>query len=303
VGVMMRVTMCVRVPVMAAGIQAKAPYFNYAGGAPMKSSLILALMHILTVQDILKPPFPKADHRIAYGSDPQQFGDLRLPKGTGPFPVVIVIHGGCWLAEYDLEHIGRFSEALTAAGAATWSIEYRRIGNPGGGTPGTFDDVAAAAAYLQVLAKQYPLDLKRVTAVGHSAGGQLALWLAANSHAPPLRGVVSLAGVVDLRAAAEQNVCGDAVPRLLGPSLDFHRYSPMEILPIKVPVHLIQGARDRIVPPDMARRYEAAAHKAGDDVSLTVIDDAGHFELISPQSTAWPVVRDAVISCCQNRPR
>jgi len=268
----------------------------------MKSSLILALMQILTVQDILKPPFPKADHRIAYGSLPQQFGDLRLPKGAGPFPVVIVIHGGCWLAEYDLEHIGRFSEALTAAGAATWSIEYRRIGNPGGGAPGTFDDVSAAAAYLQTLAKQYPLDLKHVTAVGHSAGGQLALWLA-SSPAVKLRGVVSLAGVVDLRAAAEQNVCGDAVPRLLGPSADYHRYSPMETLPVKVPVRLIHGARDRIVPLEMVRRYEAAARRAGNDISLTVIDDAGHFELISPQSTAWSVVRDAVILCCQNRLR
>src|SRR5580658_8796823 len=97
----------VRVPGLVVRIQAKYPYFNYAGGAPMKSSLILALMHLLTVQDILKPPFPKADHRIAYGADAQQFGDLRLPKGAGPFPVVIVIHGGCWLAEYDLEHIGK----------------------------------------------------------------------------------------------------------------------------------------------------------------------------------------------------
>jgi acetyl esterase/lipase len=262
----------------------------------MKSSLILALMHLLTVQDILKPPFPKADHRIAYGADAQQFGDLRLPKGAGPFPVVIVIHGGCWLAEYDLEHIGKLSEALTAEGVATWNIEYRRIGNPGGGAPGTFDDVATAAAYLQVLAKTYPLDLQRVTAVGHSAGGQLAIWLAANSHAVKLRGVVSLAGVVDLGAAAEQHVCGDAVPRLLGDPPDYRRYSPMEMLPIKVPLRLIQGARDRIVPPDMAHRYEAAARKAGDDVSLTVIDDAGHFELIAPQSTAWSVVRDAVIS-------
>jgi acetyl esterase/lipase len=267
----------------------------------MKSSLFLALapalIQMLSTQDILKPPFPKADHRIAYGSDPAQFGDLRLPKGSGPFPVVIVIHGGCWLSEYDLEHIGRMSEALTSAGAATWTIEYRRVGNPGGGAPGTFDDVAAAAAHLQTLVKQYPLDLKRVAAVGHSAGGQLALWLAATHRPPALRGVVSLAGVVDLRAAAEQHVCGDAVPRLLGPAADgFPRYSPMEMLPIKVPQRLIQGAHDRIVPLEMARRYDAAARKAGDDVSLTVLDDAGHFELISPQTAAFAVVRKAVMS-------
>ena len=119
----------------------------------------------------------------------------------------------------------------------------------------------------------------------------------------PLRGVVSLAGVFDLRAAADQKVCGNAVPELLGSSPDYRQYSPKDMLPIKVPMHLIHGAHDRIVPLEMSRRYEAAARKAGDDVTLTVIDDAGHFELISPQSTAWPVVRNAVMSFCQNRPR
>lgn len=269
----------------------------------MKSSLFLLLaawpvMQTLNTQDILKGPFPKADYRIAYGRDPLQFGDLRLPKGTGPFPVAIVIHGGCWLAEYDLEHIGRLSEALTKAGVATWTIEYRRVGNPGGGVPGTFDDVTAAAKHLDALAKKYPLDLRRVAAMGHSAGGHLALWLAATKPIA-LRGVVSLAGVTDLRAAASQNVCGDAVPRLLAgaPAADaYRRYSPAEMLPLKIPQRLIQGAQDRIVPLDMVRQYEAAAKKAGDDVSLTVLDDAGHFELISPQTTAWPVVEKAVLA-------
>src|SRR5258708_5269307 len=191
----------------------------------MKSSgfmiLLMSLlpnMQLITTQDALKGPFPKADHRVSYGKDPLQFADLRVPSGKGPFPVVMVIHGGCWLAEYDLAYIGRLSAALTEKGIATWTVEYRRVGNPGGGAPGTFEDIASAAAHLRVLAKEYPLDLKRVVAVGHSAGGHLALWLASSF---PLRGVVSLAGVTDLRVAAEQHVCGDAVPRLLGVSPDY----------------------------------------------------------------------------------
>src|SRR5260221_265652 len=204
----------------------------------MKSSVIALLvlaMQTLSTQDAMKGPFPKADRRIAYGKDPLQFGDLRLPGGKGPFrrpyPVAIVIHGGCWLAEYDLEYMGRLSAALAEKGVATWTIEYRRVGNPGGGTPGTFNDVAAAAAHLRVLAKQYPLDLKRTIAVGHSAGGHLALWLASSF---PLKGVVSLAGVGDLRAAAEQGVCGDAATRLLptasGAGPGYRRYSPRTML-------------------------------------------------------------------------
>lgn len=255
-------------------------------------TLSLLLMQTLSTQDILKGPFPKADHRIAYGSDPLQFGDLRLPAGKGPFPLVIVIHGGCWMAEYDLEHIGRLSAALTAAGAATWTIEYRRVGNPGGGFPGTFDDVAAAAAYTATLAKQYPLDLLHTVAVGHSAGGHLALWLAAKTK---LRGVVSLAGVTDLRAAADGHVCGDAVPQLMK-STPFHDYSPIEMLPLKTPQRLIHGAVDKLVPPAMSQNYEAAAKKAGDKVTITMIPGAGHFELIIPQGPAWEAVKQAVLT-------
>jgi acetyl esterase/lipase len=138
----------------------------------------------LTFGDISKLPQPPADHRISYGPDPLHFGELRLPPGRGPHPVVIVVHGGCWFAEYDLHHLAAFSAALTKLGAATWSLEYRRIGNGGGAWPGTFQDVARGADYVRELAKKYPLDLKRVVIVGHSAGGQLALWLAARHRLP-----------------------------------------------------------------------------------------------------------------------
>jgi len=266
----------------------------------------------LSVQDIQKLPRPAADHRVAYGSDPLQFGDLRLPAGSGPHPVVIVIHGGCWLSAYDLQHLSSFCAALTRAGMATWSLEYRRVGDPGGGWPGTLQDVSRGADHLRELAPRHRLDLNRVVAAGHSAGGHLALWLAARrrlcADSPlravdpiRLRGVVSLAGVPDLRRAAEQRICGDTLHRLLGgsPAAEPERYrqaSPIELLPLGLPQRLIHGALDKIVPVALARDYEAAAKKRGDDVRLVVLDQAAHFEPVAPESSAWPVVEQAVRS-------
>jgi acetyl esterase/lipase len=200
--------------------------------------------------------------------------------------------------------------ALTAEGYATWSLEYRRLGDEGGGWPGTLDDVARGADHLHGIAAAYSLDLERAVAVGHSAGGQLALWLAARPSLPEgsalrgkdplrLRGVVSLAGVTDLRAGAERDICGGAVPRLLGgsPAEQPERVrlaSPIERLPLGVPQRLVCAAHDTIVPIEQARSYEAAARAAGDPVTLAVVEGAGHFELVNPTSAAWPAVRDAV---------
>src|SRR5258706_14084699 len=131
---------------------------------------------------------PAADvRRIAYGADRWQFGDLRLPAGPGPHPVVITIHGGFWRARYDLDYLRYVAAALSAAGLATWNIEYRRIGNAGGGWPDTFLDVAAAADHVRALATTYPLELGRVVALGHSAGGHLAHWLAGPDRVAPRR--------------------------------------------------------------------------------------------------------------------
>lgn len=264
----------------------------------------------LTVQDVLAWPTVPADHRVPYGNDPLQFGELRLPKGSGLHPVAIIIHGGCWLSRYDLNHIGSLCAALSRAGIATWSLEYRRVGNSGGGWPGTFEDVARGADHLRALARTHPLDLRRVVAVGHSAGGHLALWLAARHRLPKnselytavplrLRGVVSLAGVTDLRRFRPG--CNNAVPQLLGGDPDvvparYEQSSPIELLPIGVPQRLIHGHHDRIVTLDLVRDYEAAALKKGDDVKLIGLADAGHFELIAPQSAAWSTVQDAVVS-------
>lgn len=264
----------------------------------------------LSFEDVEKLPRPPADQRIPYGSDPSQFGDLRLPKGKGPHAVVVVIHGGCWYSEYDLNHLASFCDSLTRLGLATWNLEYRRIGNAGGGWPGTFEDVARGTDYLRVLARTYALDLKRVIVVGHSAGGQLALLLAARVRAPkdspqystdplPLQGVVSLAGITDMRRFRPG--CGDAVSKLLGGSprevpLRYQWTSPIELLPVRVAQRLIHGGRDRIVPVDLSRDYEAAARAKGDDARLTIIEEAGHFELIAPQSSAWPAVVESIRS-------
>ena len=262
----------------------------------------------LTFEDIKKLPCPPADHRITYGSDPSQFGDLRLPQGNGPYPVVVVIHGGCWYSEYDLNHLASFCDSLTRLGVATWNLEYRRIGKTGGGWPSTFEDVARGTDYLRVLAQTYSLNLKRVIVMGHSSGGQLALWLGARAHISkdgllyspnplPVQGIVSLAGITDLRKYSSS--CGGAVRKLLGGSPDelpfrYQQTSPIELLPIGVIQILIHGSRDQIVPVGLSKDYEITARTKRDDVRVTIIEEADHFELISPHSSAWPAVAESV---------
>jgi acetyl esterase/lipase len=261
-------------------------------------------------REILVRPAPPADTRVSYGANEFQFGELRLPKGAGPHPVAIVIHGGCWMSQYGLSYMGHLSAALVEAGVATWSVEYRRIGNQGGGWPGTFDDVSRAADHLRMLAKTYPLDLNRVIATGHSAGGHLALWLATRKKLPqdspvyssdplPLRGVVSLAGITDLRRTG--TACDANVAQLMGGSAkdkaaDYNQASPIELLPLGIPYAIVQGDSDTIIPLAMAKDYADAAKKKGDDAKLIVIEKAGHFEVVDPKSFAWAAVKDEVLA-------
>ena len=263
---------------------------------------------VMTAGEAMDRPRPPADARVAYAAHPSGFGDLRLPDGEGPFPVIVLIHGGCWLAEYDLGYMAGLADALTGEGYATWTIEYRRVGEEGGGWPGTFVDVAAAADHVRELAATYPLDRERVAAVGHSAGGHLALWLAGRGRlAPedPLRGddplapagVVSLAGIPDLAAYDAPEGCGSAVPGLLGGEPADHperlrRASPVELLPLGVPQVLLAGGRDTIVPPVHAERYAAAG--GSDPIRVVVVGSAGHFELVRPEGRPWRELREAL---------
>ena len=265
---------------------------------------------LMQAADLTALPQPPADYTIAYGAGTQQVAELRLPKGQGLHPVVVVVHGGCWETPWAMDHVRSLTAALTAEGVATWSLEYRRLGDPGGGWPGTFEDVAAGTDYLNAIAVAHRLDLDRVVALGHSAGGHLALWLAARQRLPEasplrgrrplrLRGVIALAPIPDLRAGAAGRVCGDAIPRLLGGSpaegqARLRESSPIELLPLGLPQWLVCGAEDRLVPNELSRLYQQAATKAGDDVRLEMVEGIGHFELVDPKGVAWPSVRRAV---------
>ena len=240
----------------------------------------------------------------AYGGADPQVGDLVLPAGAGPHPVVVLVHGGFWRAQYDRSLMAPLAADLAARGWAAWNIEYRRVGE-GGGWPGTFDDVAAAVDHLAVLAEAgEPLDLERIVAVGHSAGGHLALWLAgrpslpagAPGHAPAVAvaGAVSQAGVADLVAAAAAGVGGSAVSDLIGgpPEEQPDRYatcSPVALVPLGVPTLCVHGRDDAHVPIDQSERWVAAAAAAGDDAELVAFD-GGHFEVLDPTHRSWQVV-------------
>jgi len=257
---------------------------------------------------------PAGAKRITYGGDPMQFGELRVPSTSGPHPVAIVVHGGCWvskLGSYDpravaLDNMRPMANALSEAGIATWNIEYRRIDQPGGGWPGTFQDVAAAADFLRAIAAREQLDLNRAIAIGHSAGGHLAMWLAARGKIPsgsdlyaknplPLAGAVNLDGPADLAAArsVEKQICGSPViTELMGgtPADRTDRYragSPIEMLPYGGRHVFLAGAMfgSQVMP------YAAAAKTAGDTIAAaTHFVTAGHFVFIDPQSDIWPEV-------------
>ena len=246
-----------------------------------------------TSEDVLTdPPPPTADVRLAYGREPKQFGDLRLSAVDRPRPLAIVVHGGSWKSLYNLIHAGHLCVALGEAGIATWNVEYRSVGDPGGVWPGAGEDVAAAVEFVDELVAKYPLDTERVALVGHSAGGQLALWAAKRSRLP----VVALAAVSDLRESATRVGPDGAVARFLGgmPDEDDDRYraaSPRELLPLGVRQALVHGTADADVPYDQSASYVEAA---GDDVELITLEGAGHFEPIDPQAREWPRILGAI---------
>jgi acetyl esterase/lipase len=252
--------------------------------------------------DILTLLPPAADFRVAYGSDPNQFVDLRLPKSKGPYPTVINIHGGFWRAKYNLDHASHLCAALTAKGLATANLEYRRIGNEGGGWPNTFADIRGAYQFLLQDARQHSLDPQKLVVMGHSAGGQLALCLAA--HEPGVTRVVSLAGVVDLQRAYQLHLSNDAVVEFLrGTSTEvpdhYREADPMQLSIPQGRQWLIHGADDDTVPSAFSRDYVASKQKRDgkdkEDVHLLEIPAAGHYDLIDPRTKAWKQIEQTVL--------
>jgi acetyl esterase/lipase len=261
-------------------------------------------------------PSNPPDQRISYSTDSSHFGELRVPTGRGPHPVAILIHGGCFKAAYaTLRDLAAMGDALKDMGVATWNIEYRRLGQPGGGWPGTYLDVGRAVDHLRALANPHALDLGRVIIVGHSAGGHLAMWAAGRARVPidsdlhiasPLavRGVLNLAGPVDLTAniAGYEGLCRDTViTGLLGgtPSTVPDRYaqvSAIKLLPLGLPQVLLIGEHEEFVPRPLAEAYVRAATQVGDPARLVVIPRVGHFEIASPRATTWPTVASVIRS-------
>lgn len=253
--------------------------------------------------------------RLPYGSEAAQFAELRLPNQRGPYPVIILIHGGFWRTPYSLDLMRPLAEDLLARGFATWNIEYRRLGEEGGGWPGTLQDVSSAAEALRVLAPTYALDLNRVVTIGHSAGGHLALWLAGRHRIAgkilqdlfntdernmlQMTGAVSLAGVADLRLSWQLRLGSGAAGELLGgsPTQVAERYqmaSPAEMAPLGIPQILVHGTADEDVPFIVSKEYAKVAREAGDPVQLIELPNGNHFEVIEPGSVAWAKTAEAV---------
>ncbi|MDX3237550.1 alpha/beta hydrolase [Streptomyces sp. ME03-5709C] len=259
------------------------------------------------------------DATAAYGEHPDQVVDFYRPwpgaDGARPGPLVVLLHGGAWRAAYDRTHISPLAGLLARHGFAVASVEYRR---GGGGTvagrwPDTFDDVAAATDAVAALAAaalgEEAADVRRIVFTGHSAGGHLALWAAARHvlpagsrwhrpGAPALRGVVALAPIADFRAAVERDVCSGAVTELLGGAeLLAERGAetdPAALLPTGIPVTIVHGDCDEVVPPQVAEAFAAASAKAGEEVQLTLLEGVGHFPVIDPAADAAAVVVEEI---------
>lgn len=253
--------------------------------------------------------------RYAYDDHPSQYAELTVPEGAGPVPVVVIVHGGFWRTQYGAD-LGRpLAVDLVSRGWATLNVEYRRAGRSktagGGGWPATMTDVATAVDRLATQGQRLAagrLDLDRVTALGHSAGGQLAGWLGGRPTLPAgapgadpavvMAGVVAQAGVMDLVGAAEEGVGGSAVSDLMGggPGQLPEAYalaSPLARLPLAIPSICVHGRADTIVPISQSMRFVAAATQAGDQSELYAFD-GDHFDPITVGTTGWTRCVDAL---------
>lgn len=271
----------------------------------------------MTLNDYLALSGPAPTATIAYGSAASQFAELFRPAGSGPFPVVVLVHGGCWTVKFGgITQMRNVAGALVARGIAVWNVEYRRVDEDGGGYPGTYQDINAALDTLAAQAGRYQLDTRRIVAMGHSAGGQLVQWIAGRARIAPssplfqaaplaVRHIISLGGLADLRR--EQTLiktsCGRDLEQLAGmPSAArpdvFSDTNAAELMPNGSSTVLITGELDTISPPRAAYAYAARAQAAGDQARVVILPKASHYDEIAASSPAWklilPVVEQAL---------
>ncbi|MES2898834.1 MAG: alpha/beta hydrolase [Pseudomonadota bacterium] len=263
----------------------------------------------MTLNDYLALSGPAPSATIAYGSAPSQFAELFRPEGKGPFPVVVLVHGGCWTVKFGgITQMHNVAGALAARGIAVWNVEYRRVDEEGGGYPGTYLDINAALERLRAEAPNYQLDTSRIVAMGHSAGGQLVQWIAGRSRIPassplfqprPLKvaNIISLGGLADLRREAGliKTSCGRDTVQLAGsPSPErpdvFADTNAADLVPNGSKTVLITGALDTISPPRAAYAYAARVQSAGDGARVVILPNASHYDEVAASSPAWPLV-------------
>jgi acetyl esterase/lipase len=260
-----------------------------------------------SVQAYMDQPTVKPDARIAYAAGPSHVVEVFLPKGPGPHPVVVLLHGGCFQRQFEgLAQTSGMAADLARRGYAVWNVEYRRFPEAGAGYPGTFQDVAQAIDWLRLDAAKHRLDLNRVVAVGHSAGGHLALWAASRSKISRgsrlwsrdpvrIRTVISIGGIGDLEAhaAAFDGACGAGTIARVS-DRNYPSTSPARLLPSGARVVMVHGEFDHVMPPETGRAYVETVRKAGDSADLVVIKDAGHFDPVMPTTEAWRIVASTI---------
>lgn len=267
---------------------------------------------MMTWSDLTSRALPQPSSTHAYGDDAAQLVDLWLPDGEGPFPVVLMIHGGCWQkAIADRTLMNYAAEDLRQRGMAVWNIEYRGVDEEGGGYPGTFLDVRAATQKLFDLGPSLNLQTDQIAAFGHSAGGHLAAWVTAQSNIPqgseigagavfPITAVVISGGLADLEASEPvtlESCLANIIDDLTGaPSTDrpdvFADTSVSELLPTFATLISVNGDRDRIAPPLLGRALTDNAIAAGGEARFVEVPNTGHVELIAPGTEAFNVQAD-----------